>query len=111
MKKFFDQQKVPFITGVVFTVVRKGPRLETAAEIQRMQKEGCDIVGMTVMPEAALARELDLEYLSLSLVINWAAGIVQDTITTQAAIQVAREGMLKVQAQFSAFLCFFEKKL
>ena len=52
----------------------QGPRLETRAEITRMKRDGCDLVGMTGMPEAALARELDLDYACLSLVANWAAG-------------------------------------
>jgi 5'-methylthioinosine phosphorylase len=52
---------------------RKG-RLETAAEINRMQGDGADIVGMTGMPEAALARELELPYAALCVVSNWAAG-------------------------------------
>ena len=54
--------------------VTQGPRLETAAEIKRMRNDGCDIVGMTAMPEASLARELDMDYAQLSLVVNWAAG-------------------------------------
>ncbi len=54
--------------------VTQGPRLETVAEIVRMQRDGCDIVGMTAMPEAAFARELDMKYATLSLVVNWAAG-------------------------------------
>ena len=52
----------------------QGPRLETRAEIARMRRDGCDLVGMTGMPEAALARELGLEYACLALVANWAAG-------------------------------------
>ncbi len=52
----------------------QGPRLETRAEILRMRRDGCDLVGMTGMPEAALARELDLDYACLALVANWAAG-------------------------------------
>ena len=54
--------------------VTQGPRLETVAEIKRMQNDGCDIVGMTAMPEASLARELEINYAQLSLVVNWAAG-------------------------------------
>jgi purine nucleoside phosphorylase len=54
--------------------VTQGPRLETAAEIKRMKQDGCDIVGMTAMPEASLARELEMGYAQLSLVVNWAAG-------------------------------------
>lgn len=52
----------------------QGPRLETVAEIRRMRRDGCDLVGMTGMPEAALARELGLDYACLALVANWAAG-------------------------------------
>ncbi len=52
----------------------QGPRLETKAEIARMRRDGCDLVGMTGMPEAGLARELGLDYASLALVANWAAG-------------------------------------
>lgn len=55
--------------------VTQGPRLETAAEIRRLGKDGCDIVGMTGMPEAALARELGLPYACLAVVVNWAAGV------------------------------------
>ena len=52
----------------------QGPRLETRAEIARMKRDGCDLVGMTGMPEAALARELEVEYACLALVANFAAG-------------------------------------
>lgn len=52
----------------------QGPRLETIAEIARLRRDGCDLVGMTGMPEAGLARELGLEYVCLAIVANWAAG-------------------------------------
>ena len=52
----------------------QGPRLETRAEIARMKRDGCDLVGMTGMPEAVLARELDIDYACLALVANFAAG-------------------------------------
>ena len=52
----------------------QGPRLETNAEIARMRRDGCDLVGMTGMPEAALARESGIPYACLALVANWAAG-------------------------------------
>jgi len=52
----------------------QGPRLETRAEIARMRRDGCDLVGMTGMPEAALARELGIDFACLALVANWAAG-------------------------------------
>lgn len=59
----------------------QGPRLETVAEIKRMAQDGCDLVGMTGMPEAALARELDIAYANISVVANWGAGIVEGEIT------------------------------
>jgi 5'-methylthioinosine phosphorylase len=56
----------------------QGPRLETKAEIARIRRDGCDLVGMTGMPEAALARELGLDYACLAIVANWAAGAGPD---------------------------------
>ena len=52
----------------------QGPRLETAAEIDRLERDGADLVGMTGMPEAALAREISLEYATIAVVANYAAG-------------------------------------
>jgi 5'-methylthioinosine phosphorylase len=52
----------------------QGPRLETRAEIVRMRRDGCDLVGMTGMPEAVLARERGMEYACIAVVANWAAG-------------------------------------
>lgn len=57
----------------------QGPRLETRAEIARMRIDGCDLVGMTGMPEAGLARELELDYACVALVANWAAGCGDQT--------------------------------
>jgi purine nucleoside phosphorylase len=54
--------------------VTQGPRLETAAEIDRMERDGCDLVGMTAMPEAGLAREIGLDYAICAVVVNHAAG-------------------------------------
>jgi len=59
----------------------QGPRLETAAEIIRMERDGCDLVGMTGMPEASLARELEVEYACCAVVANWAAGKTREEIT------------------------------
>ncbi len=68
---------VPTISGGVYGCTN-GPRLETAAEILRMRRDGCTIVGMTGMPEAVLARELGLPYACLALVVNPAAGLSAD---------------------------------
>lgn len=56
----------------------QGPRLETRAEIARMRRDGCDLVGMTGMPEAGIAREMGLDYACLAIVANWAAGAGPD---------------------------------
>lgn len=61
----------------------QGPRLETTAEIRRCERDGCDLVGMTGMPEAGLARELGLCYASFAFVVNWAAGKTDGIITMQ----------------------------
>jgi 5'-methylthioinosine phosphorylase len=64
---------VPVVDGGCYAATQ-GPRLETRAEVERLRRDGCDLVGMTGMPEAALARELGIEYACLALVANWAAG-------------------------------------
>ncbi len=61
----------------------QGPRLETSAEILRMERDGCSVVGMTGMPEAALARELSMRYATLNVVANRAAGKGDGEITLQ----------------------------
>jgi 5'-methylthioinosine phosphorylase len=58
----------------------QGPRLETRAEIARLRRDGCDLVGMTGMPEAVLARELGVSYACLALVANWAAGCGDEAV-------------------------------
>lgn len=64
----------------------QGPRLETKAEIARMRRDGCDLVGMTGMPEAGLARELGLDYACLAIVANWAAGCGDAAEITMAEV-------------------------
>ncbi|OFE11489.1 hypothetical protein PHACT_13145 [Pseudohongiella acticola] len=71
----------------------QGPRLESVAEVRRLQNDGCDMVGMTGMPEAALARELGLAYASVCLSVNWAAGLSDDVITMPAIRAVLAQGM------------------
>lgn len=61
------------VDGAVYAAMQ-GPRLESAAEINRLERDGADIVGMTGMPEAALAREIDLDYAAIAVVVNHAAG-------------------------------------
>lgn len=61
------------VDGAVYAATQ-GPRLESAAEINRLERDGADVVGMTGMPEAVLARELDLAYAAIAVVVNHAAG-------------------------------------
>ena len=75
--------------GGVYGAV-SGPRLETAAEIDRMARDGATLVGMTGMPEASLARELELPYAALAVVVNHAAG------RGDSATQISMEGIAKV---------------
>ncbi len=82
----------------------QGPRLETIAEIKRLQNDGCDIVGMTGMPEAVLARELDIPYASLALVVNKAAGKSEALITMDDIHLALNNGVGKVQNIISAYL-------
>lgn len=76
----------------------QGPRLETAMEIKRMHNDGCDLVGMTGMPEAALAKELELCYAHCSVVANWAAGKSDKPITMDDVEKNMQQGMIKVYA-------------
>ncbi|HWA13330.1 MAG TPA: S-methyl-5'-thioinosine phosphorylase [Burkholderiales bacterium] len=65
--------KQPVVDGGVYATTQ-GPRLETAAEIDRLERDGADMVGMTGMPEAALAREIGLRYAAVAVIVNYAAG-------------------------------------
>jgi 5'-methylthioinosine phosphorylase len=71
----------------------QGPRLESAAEISRLEHDGCDMVGMTGMPETSLARELGLCYACLALSVNWAAGKGEGPITMAEIEHELSQGM------------------
>ena len=79
--------------------VTQGPRLETAAEIARMERDGADLVGMTAMPEAALAREAGLEYAAIAVVANHAAGKGDSAhaISLSAIDAVVQQAMRRVR--------------
>jgi purine nucleoside phosphorylase len=87
--------------GGVYAVTQ-GPRLETAAEVDRLERDGADYVGMTAMPEAALARELGMDYACLSLVVNYAAGRGEKSIHAdiEASTITAKMQAMKVLRVF-----------
>ena len=83
----------------------QGPRLETVAEIARMRRDGSDLVGMTGMPEAVLARELGMDYACIALVANWAAGCGdQIEISIDEIFAILRECTAKVPVLIRAML-------
>ncbi len=77
-----------------------GPRLETAAEIDRLDRDGATLVGMTGMPEASLAREAGLPYVAICVVVNHAAGRGDSAneVSMEGISQVLETGMDKVRA-------------
>lgn len=82
----------------------QGPRLETAAEIDMLERDGCTVVGMTGMPEASLARELDLCYAAINVVANRAAGRGGDVITIEEIQSNLENGMVRVRELLEATL-------
>jgi 5'-methylthioadenosine phosphorylase len=90
---------IAVIDGGVYGAV-SGPRLETAAEIDRMERDGATLVGMTGMPEASLARELGVEYVSVCVVVNHAAGRGDSvaSVSMESIANVLETGMDRVRA-------------
>ena len=92
-----QQANENIIDGGVYAATQ-GPRLETAAEINRLERDGADMVGMTGMPEAILARELDIRYATIAVVANYAAGCGDNTqaISLEDAYATLAQAMSKV---------------
>lgn len=82
----------------------QGPRLETAAEVRRMIMDGCDMVGMTAMPEAALAKELGIRYAMICFSVNWAAGLVDDTLDFAAIKESMKRSVSSLQSILANFV-------
>jgi 5'-methylthioinosine phosphorylase len=82
--------------------VFQGPRLESAAEIERARRDGCDMAGMTSLPEAGLARELGLDFAGIAVVSNWAAGVAGDHISEDDIAATLREPMGRVRRLVAA---------
>ncbi|AKH19643.1 S-methyl-5'-thioinosine phosphorylase [Sedimenticola thiotaurini] len=94
---------VPVIPNGVYGATQ-GPRLETAMEINRMERDGCTLVGMTGMPETALARELDLDYACCAVVANWAAGRGDGPISMKQIEQYIGQGMAQIISLIEALV-------
>lgn len=84
-----------FVDGGTYAATQ-GPRLETAAEIRRLRADGADMVGMTGMPEAALARELGIAYAHCAVVSNWAAGVHGETVSMTEIEETLKAGMGRI---------------
>ncbi|MCX2976335.1 S-methyl-5'-thioinosine phosphorylase [Candidatus Marimicrobium litorale] len=84
--------------------VTQGPRLESAAEVQRMARDGCDVVGMTGMPEAALARELNIPYAAVCMVVNAAAGLGDMPLTLTSMREILQREAQVVASLLQSFL-------
>ncbi len=93
--QFAEQNGMPLVDYGTYGVTQ-GPRLETAAEIKRLQNDGCHLVGMTMMPEAVLAREMNIGYSSLCFVANWGAGMEQQPLDIDAIYALVKEGFTDV---------------
>lgn len=90
---------IPLKVGAVYAATQ-GPRLETAAEVNRLERDGADVVGMTGMPEAVLARELDVPYAALNVIANHAAGRASSAngIHFESLEPVLQDAMSRVRA-------------
>lgn len=95
---------IPIVDGGVYATTQ-GPRLETAAEVNRLERDGADVVGMTAMPEAALARELEMAYAAINVVANFAAGrgSSADGICFDSIEAVLQEALTSVRDILSRF--------
>jgi len=94
---------VDFTDGGTYAATQ-GPRLESAAEIDRLERDGCQLVGMTGMPEAALARELGMAYVHCAVVANPAAGRGQGEITMEQIRAQLQGGMQQVRRLLRALV-------
>lgn len=101
-----DELGITLVEGGVHGVVQ-GPRLETAAEVRRLALDGCDLIGMTGMPEAALAREAGIAFVCLAVVVNPAAGIGAEPIT----MDEVKACLAETEAQTQALLAQLIKSL
>ena len=103
--RFFYEHGIDFVGHGVYGCTQ-GPRLESAAEIERLKRDGCDMVGMTGMPEAALAKELGLDYVCVAIVVNWATGISEETLSMIDIMNTVKKNMESIKSQLPDLLKF-----
>lgn len=84
--------------------VFQGPRLESAAEIEKARRDGCHMAGMTSLPEAGLARELGLDYAGLAVVSNWGAGVSEGLLSEDDIAETLKEPMQRVRKLLRALI-------
>lgn len=84
--------------------VFQGPRLESAGEIEMARRAGCDMAGMTSLPEAGLARELGIDYAGLAVVSNWGAGVHDNLISEDDIAETLKEPMGRVRKILDALI-------
>ncbi len=96
------RSKTPVVKKGTYIAVN-GPRLETAAEIRAFAQQGADVVGMTAMPEAVLAREAEICFACIAVVTNAAAGITEGRLTTTEVIEGMKTSTGKIRALLRAF--------
>jgi len=97
-----DSNLKTFNTGTY--ACTQGPRLETAAEIKRLAQDGSDMVGMTAMPEAALAKELGMNYAAIAVSANWAAGIEKQVLDMAEILNHLNQGMVDVKTLILTYM-------
>jgi len=78
--------------------VFQGPRLESAAEVEKARRDGCHMAGMTALPEAGLARELGLDYAGLAVVSNWGAGVSGELLSEDDIAETLKKPMMRVRS-------------
>lgn len=93
---------VPIVKNGVY-LCTNGPRLETASEIKMFKSFGADIVGMTLFPEAVLAREAEVCYCNISIVTNFAAGISKTKLTTDEVVENVKNAEVKLKQILTAY--------
>lgn len=90
------ESEVELVNGGCIGVFQ-GPRLESAAEIEKAGRDGCDMAGMTALPETGLARELGLDYAGVAVVSNWGAGVTNEKLCEDDIAKTLKEPMTRVR--------------